>query len=208
VLLTTTSGTQVLGLDAIETGGKDWRRTPAGMTRASPDGRWLGVLQHYSPLLQVYGLPGLEHVANLTRLPALGNINFFEFSPAGDEVSLYSSRGVELWSTATWERTRVLTNFSRPFLYAPDGHDLWLTRGLRKAGLYNARTLEPRLLLPAGMLPLAVTRDGRHLAVSIDGQRLQVWDLAALRAQFRELGLDWGEGRIAAARGGIPADPR
>ena len=191
VLLTTTNGTQVLAPDEIGTGRKDWRPTLAGMNRSSPDGRWLGVLPHYSPSLQVYTLPGLEPVARLTRLPALGTINFFEFSPAGDEVSLYSSRGVELWSTATWERTRVLTNFSRPFLYAPDGRGLWLTTGLREAGLYDARTLEPRLLLPTGMLPLAVTRDGRHLAVSIDGQRLQVWDMAALREQFRQLGLDW-----------------
>lgn len=189
VVLTTTNGTQVLAPGEIETGRQDWQRTIAGMNRASPDGRWLGVLPHYSASLQIYELPGLEPVARLTRLPALGNINFFEFSPAGDEVSLYSSRGVELWSTATWERTRVLTNFSRPFLYAPDGRGLWLTKGLREAGLYDARTLEPRLLLPAGMLPLAVTRDGRHLAVSIDGQRLQVWNLTALSGQFRELGL-------------------
>ena len=191
VVLTTTNGTQVLAPGELETGRQDWRRTIAGMNRASPDGRWLGVLPHYSSSLEVYGLPGLEPVARLTRLPALGTISFFEFSPAGDEVSIYSSRGVELWSTATWERTRVLTNFSRPFLYAPDGRGLWLTKGLREAGLYDARTLQPRLLLPTGMLPLAITRDGRHLAVSIDGQRLQVWDLAALREQFRELGLDW-----------------
>ncbi len=190
VLLTTTNGTQLLALDQIETGRKDWRPTLAGMNRASPDGRWLGVLPHYSPSLQIYGLPGLEPVARLTRQPELGTINFFEFSPAGNEVSLYSSRGVELWSTTTWERTRVLTNFSRPFLYAPDGRGLWLTTRSREAGLYDARTLAPLLLLPTGMLPLAVTHDGRHLAVSIDGQRLQVWDLAALRGQFRELGLD------------------
>ncbi len=193
VVLTTTSGTQLLAPGEIETGHNDWQRTIAGRNRASPDGRWLGVLPHYTSSLQVYALPGLEPVARLTRLPALGNINFFEFSPAGDEVSLYSSRGVELWSTATWERTRVLTNFSRPFLYAPDGRSLWLTKGLRDAGLYDARTLEPRLLLPTGMLPLAVTPDGRQLAVSIDGQRLQVWDLAALREQFRALGVDWAE---------------
>jgi len=190
VVLTTTNGTQVIAPGEIETGLHDWRRTLAGMNRASPDGRWLGVLPHYTSSLQIYGLPGLEPVARLTRLPALGTINFFEFSPAGDEVSLYSSRGVELWSTATWERTRVLTNFSRPFLYAPNGRGLWLTKRSREAGLYDARTLEPLLLLPTGMLPLAVTRDGRHLAVSIDGQRLQVWDLAALREQFRALGLD------------------
>lgn len=194
VVLTSDQGTQVIAPGEIETSHRDWTRTVAGMNRASPDGRWLGVLPHYTFSLQVYGLPGLEPVARLTRLPALGTINFFEFSPAGDEVSLYSSRGVELWSTTTWERTRVLTNFSRPFLYAPDGRGLWLTKNLREAGLYDARTLEPRLLLPTGMLPLAVTRDGRHLAVCIDGQRLQVWDLFALREQFRALGLEWADG--------------
>jgi hypothetical protein len=103
-------------------------------------------------------------------------------------------RGVELWSTDTWERTRALTNFTRPFLYAPDGRGLWLTKDLREAGLYDARTLGPRLLLPPGMLPLAVSADGRYLAVSVEAQRLQVWDLAELRKQFRELGLDWVDG--------------
>ena len=192
VLLTSASGTQVLRQEDIETGRNDWHPTLKGMNRASPDGRWLGVLPHYTRSLQVYRLPGLEPVARLTRLPALGNINFFEFSPAGDEVSLYSSRGVELWRTATWERTRVLTNFSRPFLYAPDGRGIWLTKELREAGLYDSGTLQPSLLLPSGMLPLAISPDGRQLAVSLDGQRLQVWDLAALRGQFRALGLEWG----------------
>jgi fructose-1,6-bisphosphatase/inositol monophosphatase family enzyme len=43
-------------------------------------------------------------------------------------------------------------------------------------------------------LPLAVSADGRYLAVSVEAQRLQVWDLAALREQFRALGLDWTDG--------------
>ena len=44
------------------------------------------------------------------------------------------------------------------------------------------------------MLPLALSPDGRHLAVSLDAQRLQVWDLAEVRRQLDELGLDWGGG--------------
>jgi hypothetical protein len=47
--------------------------------------------------------------------------------------------------------------------------------------------------LPANVLPLALSRDGRQLAVSVDEQRVQFWDLANLRAQFRELALDWTE---------------
>ena len=41
------------------------------------------------------------------------------------------------------------------------------------------------------MCPLALSPDGLRLAVSVDAQRLQVWDLAELHAHFRELGLDW-----------------
>ena len=38
---------------------------------------------------------------------------------------------------------------------------------------------------------LALSPDGRYLAVSVDLRRPQVWDLLELRAQLRELKLDW-----------------
>ena len=50
----------------------------------------------------------------------------------------------------------------------------------------------------AGLNRLAISPDGGHIAVNVDAQRLQVWDLAALREQFRELGLDWGKERTEA----------
>jgi hypothetical protein len=104
---------------------------------------------------------------------------------------LLVARGqIEFWSTATWQRTRVLTNFMG-LLYAPMQHGWWLTSDYRSAGLYSSRTREPLLPLPTGTLPLAVSPDGRHVAVSVDAQKLQVWDLIELRRNFRELGIDW-----------------
>lgn len=111
---------------------------------------------------------------------------------AHDEVAISSRWAVEFWNTQTWEHTRSLTNFIR-VLYAPDARAWWLTRDLRTAGLYDARTLEPRLLLPTGMLPRAISADGRRLAVSVDARRLQVWDLAELRERLRELVLNWAD---------------
>src|SRR5262249_27472632 len=144
------------------------------------------------PTLFIYRLPGLERVAKLTH-PA--NISHFEFSPLGDEVAIWSSRGgVEFWSTTTWERTRALTNFTG-LLYAADARSFWLMKDSRTAARYDARTLEPLLLLPSGMLPLALSPDGRHLAMSVNAQRLQVWDLVEVRHQLRELGLGWAEER-------------
>ena len=192
VVMTTSKGSQVLAPDEIESGSDRWEGTHAGINGASPDGRWLAIHLPYTPALYIYRLPGLERVAKLTHS---ATIMAFAFSPLGDEVAVSSAQGgVEFWSTATWERTRALTNFSG-ILYTPDAQSFWLRNDLRTGGLYDARTLEPRLLLPAGILPLALSSDGRHVAVSVKAQRLQVWDLVEVRRQLRELGLDWADAR-------------
>ena len=192
VVMTGSKGSQTLAPDEIESGSGRWVPTIPGVNRVSPDGRWLGVYRPFSASLYVYRLPALDEIARLTHPTSFGD---FQFSPLGDEVAITSSsRGgalVTFWDTTTWERTRALTNFSR-VLYTPDGHALWLSKDQRNAGLHDARTLEPLLLLPTGMLPLALSPDGQRMAVSVDAQRLQMWDLAALRKQFRKLGLDWG----------------
>jgi hypothetical protein len=78
-------------------------------------------------------------------------------------------------------------------IYQPDGRALWLAQDSRTAGLFDARTLKPIFFLPTGRMPLAVDGAGRQLAVAVDAQRLEVWNLEAVRQQFRELGLDWQE---------------
>ena len=187
VVLTAANGSQLLAPKDLESGSDRWVRTSQGINGTSPDDRWLAIYRPFSNSLDVYQLPDLEHVTKLTH-PA--NIGDFEFSPLGDELAVSSPRAVEFWSTRTWERTRALTNFSR-VLYARDARTVWLTKDYRTAGLYDAPTAEPLLMLPTGMLPLALSADGRQLAVSLDARRLQVWDLPALRAELAKLGLDW-----------------
>jgi WD40 repeat protein len=184
---TGTRGSQVVPLDQVDAEEENWGRTYEGVTGASPDGRWLGVFRPFTASVYVYQLPGLQRVAKLTHE---ANITTFRFSPTGDEVAIASRQSVEFWSTSTWRRTRTLTNFGA-ILYATDARSLWLTKDDRAAGLFSAHTLEPLLWLPTGMLPLALSPDGRHLAVSIDTRRLQLWDLAAVRKQLAELVLDW-----------------
>jgi WD40 repeat protein len=188
VVMTSSKGSQLLAREEIETGRGQWAPTILGHTRSSPDGRWLGIHQSYNASLYVYRLPGLEQAGKVTHPASIGP---FQFSPLGDEVVIGSyGFGLHFWSTTTWQRTRVISGF-RDLLYAPDARAFWLTRDTRTAGLYDARTLEPLLLLPTGMLPLALSPDGHRLAVSVDAQRLQLWDLAVLREKLREFGLDW-----------------
>ena len=42
-----------------------------------------------------------------------------------------------------------------------------------------------------GVLPIALSADGRRLAVSVEGRRIQVWDINVVRRELAGLGLDW-----------------
>jgi WD40 repeat protein len=189
IAMTTDKGSQLLPLDRVHSGAGAWQPTARGLNKVSPDGRWLAINAPWSELVFIYKLPGLEPVAKLAHV---GNVADFVFSPDGNELALASSKGVQFWSTSDWKPTRMLTNFTG-ILFQPASRAIWLTKDFRTAGLYDAETLESLLLLPNGMLPLAVSQDGRQLAISVDLRRLQVWDLEVLRGKLRELGMDWSQ---------------
>jgi hypothetical protein len=195
IAFTGVAGTRVGKLENGLITELDQASTPRGVNGMSPDARWLAIYRPYTPVLNVYSLPAMNRVAMLTNQANVGN---FEFSPAGDEVAVSTHFGVEIWSTLDWARTRVITNFMG-MLYAPSSTTCWLTKDFSTAGLYETRSLEPLLPLPAGMLPLALSGDGRRLAVSVGARRLQVWDMQEVRSHLRDLGLDWGRSAAEAA---------
>ncbi len=164
-----------------------WIRAVHGVSGMSADNLWFGIGQPFSPLLEIYRLPDMKQV---TTIRSRGNIADFAFAPAGDELTVGTSAGVEFWSTEGWTQTRVLTNFTS-VLFTPKGSAWWLTAASGTAGLYDTRTLEPLLPLPTGTLPLALSPDGRFLAVRVEFRYLQLWDLEDVRRHLRELGLDW-----------------
>jgi hypothetical protein len=187
IVMTADRGSQLLDPEEFETGGDRWARTSAGLNGVSPDGRWLGIFQPWGQILYVYRLPELEAVAALTNRNSIGD---FRFSPLGDEVAIWTQDRVRFWSTATWQNTRTVTNMNR-LLYTPGGRTFWLSKDWNAGGLHDSKTLELLLPLPPGTMPLALSPGGRHLAVSVDLRRLQVWDLIELRKQLAQLGLDW-----------------
>jgi hypothetical protein len=184
----------VTGFNELPADDAPWARTVQGMSGTSTDGRWLAICRTYSPVLHVYRLPEMIEVAQLTNQ---ANVEGFSFSPAQNEIGVTSRGHLEFWSTANWKRTRAATNFigipDVGMLYEQAGRGLWLAKDYRTAGLYDGQTLAPIFFLPTGMFPLALSPDGSQLAVSVDAQRLQIWDLAAVRGHFAELGLDWAE---------------
>jgi serine/threonine protein kinase/WD40 repeat protein len=188
-VFTSSNGSKLIGFDQLAGEHSDWKPTIEGYISASPDGQWLAIHRPYSLNLNVYRLPGFELVATLTNETRIGR---FEFSPRGDEIAISSRSGVALWSTITWQRSRRLTNFISA-MYSRDAQSLWLTTDSRSSGLYDARTLELLLPLPSSTQPLALSRDGHHLAVTPNSRHVQVWDLVEVRLRLGELGLDWRE---------------
>jgi len=164
-----------------------WSPTIPGLNGTSPDEQWLAMFRPFSPHLHISHLTDFSPVAVLTNKEP---IRQFIFSPLGDELAVACRKGVEFWSTTSWQRMRHLTNFNG-ILYSPDAQTLWLATDYRAAGLYDAHTAEPLLPLPPNTRPLALSPDGRYLVTTVNSRRLQLWDLAESRNQLRAIGLDW-----------------
>jgi len=164
---------------------------PSWRGSVSPDGRWLAALFHFSSTVGIYRLPDLEEVA---RLATSNIVGFVTFSPTADELLVVNRSGAEWYDTATWKCTRrhpgAPVSGSYAF-YTPDGNGIWMVTHFRNAALLDRRTLEPLLPLPNDVLPLALSPDGRQLAVSVEGRRVQLWDIGAFRGELAKLGLDW-----------------
>jgi len=188
------TGTDGVSIVPLSNGLSTASRTvniPAGLAFTSPDGRWLAMIYEWSPVLRIYRLPQVEEVA---RLETSNFVSSVTFSPDGDELLVLNRGGVEWFDTATWRRTRHRpgANVSGSYaFYTPDGTMIWMVTHFRNAALFDRRTLEPLLRLPHDVLPLALSPDGRQLAVSVEGQRVQLWDVNAFRGELAKLGLDW-----------------
>lgn len=191
LVMTTSQGVELVALSDLNLRPGRLTEVPPGIGTVSPDGCWLGMIYSFQGVVRVYRLPEVQKAATLSMSNAVMQI---AFSPAGDELAIVHRDGVELWDTATWKLKH--RQAGKPVaggyvLYPPDGEGLWMVTHFRNAGLYDRRTFEPIFLLPQEVLPIALSADGRQLAVSLDTQRVQLWDFPAVRAQFRELGIDW-----------------
>jgi WD40 repeat protein len=166
-------------------------KIPPGQGTVSLDGQWLGVTYRFSPWVTVYHLPEVTQVA---RFATSQFVIGLWFSPAGDELTVINRAGVEQWDTATWRlksRQPGSPVSDSYIIYTPDGTGVWRVTNFRDTGLFNRNSMKPILPLPPNVIPLAVSHDGRHLAVSVDDQRVQIWDLTQLREQLRSMSLDW-----------------
>ena len=191
LVLASADGVRMVPLSNLNSGeGRRVQITPGAGT-VSPDGRWLAMTYSFSQEVTVYRLPQFEQAARLETSNFVASV---WFDPAGTELTIINRSGVEQWDTSTWRLRRHQPGppvSDAYVIYSPQGNSLWQVTNFRDPVLYDRTTLQTILPLPSAVLPLALSRDNRFLAVSVDDQRVQIWDFLQLHEHLRKLGLDW-----------------
>jgi tetratricopeptide (TPR) repeat protein/WD40 repeat protein len=163
----------------------------------SPDGQWVATGNHH----ETKGIGASvwdAHSGKPLKDFAVDGPCAVGFSPDGRWLTTCGG-GCRLWKTGTWEEGPRIekTSNSRPtFAFTRDGNILALSGEVGQVRLINPDTGAEiaRLSVPDQTLlgPQFFSSDGSQLgAIGIENGILYIWDLRAIRAGLKELGLDW-----------------
>jgi len=157
---------------------------------AGDERRFAAAPQHGS-IVRVFRVPQLTTEAWITNGAA---VRALAFAPDGRTLAILTATNLCLWDIASSRRTLSRHLEADRFANLQFGSDerfLMVVESIRSGALLDARTLEPLLPLPTWTHPMALSADNQYLAVNVEGRRVQVWDLPALRVRLRSLGVDW-----------------
>ncbi len=184
-------GLRLVPFEQLESGAGPQRRGGLWISAVAPDESWVAAPYYRNPVVRIFRVPDFSVAVALTN-PA--PVRSLACAPSGEHLAVLTRDSLCLWETRTWTLTKKLalvTDSYGQVSYSGDGKILLVTETARNSTLRHADTLEPVLPLPLWRLPNAISADGRHLALNVEGRRLQFVDLKAVRARFRELGIDW-----------------
>jgi WD40 repeat protein len=164
----------------------------------SPDGRWVAT-GNWTDTRGVGATVWDSKSGQAEKDLPVGELCQVGFSPDGRWL-LTTGGGFRLWKVGTWEEGPSLpqpdTRGPAHFAFAPDGRTLALFAGPSQVWLANADSGAEiaRLTVPeqTHLTPTCFSPDGSQLvAIGNESNLLYIWDLRALRAELKELGLDW-----------------
>lgn len=159
----------------------------------SPDGRWLATGTWQPTTVKIWEARNGRFVRELTE-----RSHYPVFSPDGRWLGVHERGGYRLFEVGTWKPgPSIPMDWDTGRLaFSPDSRLLaFLDKRTDLVKLYEidhrkvVATLDPPDR--AGVRSLTFSPDGRQLAVSTEEHTVQVWNLHAIRARLRPLGLDW-----------------
>ena len=161
----------------------------------SPDGKWAATCSWFwdgqSAAVRVWDA---ETGRPVMDLPVAG-LSRAGFSPDGRWLGTHvKGEGCQLWEVGTWRAGQRFPNAD--FWWAPDGRFLLVNDVLGAIRFVDPETGRNILRLTGpeatSYSPAGLSADGATLlALGGDTNSLYVWDLRRIRAELRELGLDW-----------------
>jgi WD40 repeat protein len=171
----------------------------------SPDGRWVATGSHSlteGAGAKVWDARTGKHVADLP----VGGVCSPWFSPDARWLVTDSEEGYRIWKAGTWQEGPPLVHarLSDGCAFSPDRRLLALGGGTGVVRLVRPETGTEvaRLSAPekTRLMPFAFTPDGGALLTcGLESREMHVFDLRAIRAGLRELGLDWDDEPLPAA---------
>jgi hypothetical protein len=179
----------------------------------SPDGRWAATGAWAFPLfyrnVNVWDATSGAPVLHLE----VGNARV-AFSPDGRWLGVGGAGRYRFYHTGSWAPGAAVEHGDEegrmPVVFHPGSKIAAITNKTRTAARLVAvesgavlASLEPPE--PLGIYALSFSPDGRHLAVSQADQRVQIWDLAAIRRALEDRGLAAGLPDIFGGGAGAPA---
>jgi serine/threonine protein kinase/WD40 repeat protein len=166
----------------------------------SSDGQWVATGSHNSQnvFVKVWDGQTGKHVKDL---PVHGH-GGGRFSTDGRWLAT-TGGGCRLWAVGSWQEGPKISG--EHFAFSPDSNVLAVGDGFDVVHLYDPNTGREHARLEIGSqarsLPECFTPDGAHLiATNSEDGTIQIWNLAAIRTQLAELGLDWDPKSIPPAR--------
>ena len=185
-------------LDAFSGNERDLLAGQPGVSQPvfDPSGRWLATSYWRGGEVRIWDLENIEaEPADLVSSHRWAQI---AFSPDGKTMVMATKDGYDLWTPGDWdEPTANFDGRGGPMTFHPDGDFLICPLSLRTIGLVDLGSLEVlaklRLPLstPTNLADLAISPDGRYLAVATQQRDIFVWDLLLMRKELSTMNLNW-----------------
>lgn len=158
----------------------------------SPDGRWVAVGAWNALGAEVWDIDEGRRVATLPLAATTG----LTFTPDGQWLIARDRSGLSLWRAGTWNLVRPLPGSAVTLTFSPDRQLVAASNELGRIELFDAATwtLLADFEIPDKLraVSVAFSPNGRTLAAFTNrAGMIHLWDLPAIRAQLKEIGLDW-----------------